>query len=134
MSTRGASPASVTIVVADDDDDDIRGLVRFTLERRGHTVVEARDGVEAIARIGDFQPRLVVLDVMMPKLNGFEAFKQLQQDPTTRDIPVVFLSAKGQKVEVDEGLQLGAAGYVVKPFEPRELANYIEEILESLAT
>ena len=77
MSTRGASPASVTIVVADDDDD-IRGLVRFTLERRGHTVVEARDGVEAIARIGDVQPRLVVLDVMMPKLNGFEAFKQLQ--------------------------------------------------------
>lgn len=117
-----------TIVVADDDDD-IRGLIKFTLERRGYTVVEATDGVEAVAEAHRVQPQLVLLDVMMPRLSGIEACRLLREDPMTKDIPIVFLSAKGQQAEIEQGLKSGAAGYLVKPFAPKDLAAYVGEKL-----
>jgi two-component system phosphate regulon response regulator PhoB len=119
-----------TILIADDEPN-IRQLVAFTLRRRGFEIVEAEDGVTALELIRQSAPDLVVLDVMMPGLTGIAVLQQLSADPATAEIPVVLLSAKGQGVEIEEGLASGARLYLVKPFSPRELADRVAEVLES---
>jgi DNA-binding response OmpR family regulator len=119
---------SARIVVADDEAD-IRGLVAFTLRRRGHTVLEASAGDTALELIKTELPDLVVLDVMMPGMSGIEVAQALAADPATRAIPVVLLSAKGQATEVAAGLGSGAAAYLVKPFAPRELGERVAALL-----
>lgn len=121
---------SKTILIADDEPN-IRQLVAFTLRRRGFEIVEAEDGVTALELIRQSAPDLVVLDVMMPGLTGIAVLQQLSADPATAEIPVVLLSAKGQGVEIEEGLASGARLYLVKPFSPRELADRVAEVLES---
>jgi len=117
------------ILIADDERN-VRNLVRFTFERRGFEVVEATDGIEAVTVARQESPDLILLDAMMPGMSGYEASRELKKGETTREIPIVFLSAKGQAYEVAEGLQAGAVAYIIKPFSPKELVAQVEEILQ----
>ncbi len=119
------------ILVAEDERD-IRELIGFTLRFAGFDVVLAANGVEAIKKASQVQPDLILLDVRMPKMTGYEACRRLKEDPTTSTIPVVFLSAKGQDGEIKEGLSSGALEYIVKPFAPDELTNQVKDILQRL--
>jgi CheY-like chemotaxis protein len=117
------------ILVAEDERD-IRELIGFTLRFAGFEVVLVTNGVEAIEKVPQVQPDLIVLDVRMPKMTGYEACIRLKEDPATSMIPVVFLSAKGQEGEIKEGLDLGAMEYIVKPFAPDDLTSQVKDILQ----
>jgi len=118
------------IVIAEDEPD-IRDLVTFTLQFAGHQVVPTANGAEAVEAVKRERPDIVLMDVRMPKMSGYEACRALKADPETAPIPVVFLSAKGQESEVKEGLAAGAIAYILKPFSPDELINRVQEILQS---
>ena len=117
------------ILIAEDEPD-IRELVRITLEFAGFDVVATHNGQELIDRIRDVDPDLVLTDVRMPRMTGYEACRVIKEDPTLAHIPVVFLSAKGQEEEVEEGLKAGALDYILKPFAPNELTSRLTELLE----
>ncbi len=117
------------ILVAEDERD-IRELIGFTLGLADFEVVLAQDGLEAVEEAPVEKPDLIILDVRMPRMSGYEACRQLKKDPATTDIPVVFLSAKGQEKEIEEGLDSGALDYIVKPFAPDQLVNQVRGILE----
>ncbi|MBN1813770.1 MAG: response regulator [Anaerolineae bacterium] len=117
------------ILVAEDERD-IRELIGFTLRYAGFEVELAINGTEAVEKAAAAQPDLIVLDVRMPKMTGYEACRLLKDDPTTAEIPIVFLSAKGQEVEIEQGLASGALEYIVKPFAPDELASQVKDILK----
>lgn len=119
---------SKTILIADDEPS-IRQLVAFTLRRRGYTIIEAEDGATALELIRGESPDLVVLDVMMPGMSGIMVVREMMSNATTAEIPVILLSAKGQGVEIEEGLASGARLYLVKPFSPRELADRVAEVI-----
>jgi DNA-binding response OmpR family regulator len=116
--------AAQTVLVADDEQDIIE-LVRFRLEHDGYRVLTARDGETALQLARDEQPDLCVLDVMMPKLSGFEVLSQLRADPATARTRVIMLTARGQDADVDRGFELGAQDYVTKPFSPKELRRRV---------
>jgi len=113
-----------------EDERDIRDLIGFTLRFAGFEVVLVDNGVEAIEKVLVEQPDLVILDVRMPKMTGYEVCRQLKENPVTSTIPVVFLSAKGQEDEIQQGLASGALEYIVKPFAPDELADQVRDILQ----
>ena len=117
------------ILIADDEKD-VRDLVRFTFERRGFQVIEATDGSEALTIASQELPDLILLDAMMPGMSGYEASRELKKAEATKEIPIVFLSAKGQTYEVIEGLEAGAIAYIVKPFAPKELVAQVQEVLQ----
>jgi DNA-binding response OmpR family regulator len=117
------------ILVAEDERD-IRELIGFTLRYAGFEVELATNGAEAVEKAAAAQPDLIMLDVRMPRMTGYEACRQLKEDATTAEIPVVFLSAKGQEVEIEQGLASGALEYIVKPFAPDELASQVKDILK----
>jgi DNA-binding response OmpR family regulator len=117
-----------TVLVADDDED-ILDLVTLHLERAGYDVITVRDGRAALAAAREHQPDLVVLDVVMPRLNGHEVVRSLRGDESTRDIPVVLLSARVEEAEVRRGFVAGADDYIPKPFRSRELVTRIEATL-----
>ena len=117
------------ILIADDEKD-VRNLVRFAFERRGFEVIEAADGSEALTIANQESPDLILLDAMMPGMSGYEASRRLKKTEATKEIPIVFLSAKGQTYEVAEGLEAGAVAYIVKPFSPKELVAQVQEILQ----
>jgi DNA-binding response OmpR family regulator len=117
-----------------DDDRDIRYLVRTWLETRGYEVEEAGDGAEGLSIAARTQPSVIVCDVIMPRLDGYEVLARLKEGPATRDIPVVMLSARGQEEGVIRALELGAADYVVKPFSPRELVVRVDRLAKGEAT
>jgi two-component system alkaline phosphatase synthesis response regulator PhoP len=119
------------ILVAEDERD-IRELIGFTLRYAGFDVILTANGVEAIERAPEVQPDLIMLDVRMPKMTGYEACRHLKDNPDTSGIPVVILSAKGQDGEVKEGLESGAEEYIVKPFAPDELTNQVKDILRRI--
>jgi DNA-binding response OmpR family regulator len=121
---------SKTILIADDEPN-IRQLVAFTLRRRGYSILEAEDGTTALDLIRVGSPDLAVLDVMMPGMTGIAVVQEMMGDAVMAEIPVILLSAKGQGVEIEEGLASGARLYLVKPFSPRELAERIAEVLEA---
>ncbi len=121
---------SKTILIADDEPN-IRQLVAFTLRRRGYSILEAEDGTTALDLIRAGSPDLAVLDVMMPGMTGIAVVQEMMGDAVMAEIPVILLSAKGQGVEIEEGLASGARLYLVKPFSPRELAERIAEVLEA---
>lgn len=112
--------ATTRILVADDEEH-IGYLVKFQMEKAGYEVVWKLDGRAALEGVRAERPDLVILDVMMPRLTGFEVLQQLKGDPATADIPVIMLSALGNEDELIKGFDLGAADYVVKPFSPGEL-------------
>jgi DNA-binding response OmpR family regulator len=120
------------ILVAEDEPD-IRGLIRFSLEFIGISVVEASNGQDAVSQAAKEQPDLILLDVRMPKLSGYEACQRLKEQESTKDIPIVFLSARGQETEIKHGLALGAIEYILKPFAPDQLQKRVTSILERLA-
>lgn len=121
---------SVHIVVADDEQD-ILQLIVFTLTRRGYQVTEATRGDSALEAVKTHLPDIVVLDSMMPGMTGVEVARALSDDPTTADIPILMVSARGQEAEIQEGLDSGVQRYLVKPFSPRELGEQIAEMLET---
>jgi DNA-binding response OmpR family regulator len=116
------------ILVAEDERD-IRELIEFALRLADFEVVLAKNGAEAIERAVAEQPDLILLDVRMPKMSGYEACRHLKENPSTSQIPVVFLSAKGQGREIEQGLDSGALEYIVKPFAPDDLADRVKGFL-----
>ena len=124
---------SAPLVLLVDDERAIRTICRVNLEGDGLAVTEAADGGEALERIAQERPSLVLLDVMMPSVDGWSVAEQLAADDTTRDIPVVFLSARAAHEDRLRAQELGALGYVVKPFDPLELAGIVRDVLERIA-
>jgi len=120
----------VTKILVAEDEKDIRELIAFTLRFAGYDVVLANNGAEALERVSQEKPALVLLDVRMPKMTGYEVCRRLKENPETEKIPVVFLSAKGQDREVQEGYESGAVDYIIKPFVPDELIAQVKRILE----
>jgi DNA-binding response OmpR family regulator len=119
-------------VLVAEDEPDIRGLIVFSLQYAGYEVIEALNGEDAVKLAEAEQPDLILLDVRMPKMNGYEACSVLKAQDSTRGIPVVFLSARGQETEIKQGLELGAEEYILKPFAPDELYQRVGGILERL--
>jgi DNA-binding response OmpR family regulator len=117
------------LVLVADDDDDIRSLVIFRLERSGYRTVAARDGDEALALALEHRPDLAVLDVMMPKLDGYEVTQRLRSEDATRAMPVILLTARAQDADVARGFESGADDYIRKPFSPQELTARVQAIL-----
>ena len=128
---RSAKPAALVLLV--DDERAIRTICRVNLESDGLTVVEANDGSEALEQVRRERPSLVLLDVMMPGVDGWRVAEELARDEGTRDIPVVFLSARASHEDRLRAQGLGAVGYVVKPFDPVELAGLVRDVLERIA-
>lgn len=112
-----------------DDDAVIQQLIEVNLELEGYEVVKASNGEEALARVADEAPDLVLLDVMMPRMNGRDVCRKIKGDPETANIPVIFLSARAQDLDVEAGLELGADAYVTKPFDPANLLETIADLL-----
>lgn len=119
------------ILIAEDDRD-IRELIQFTLSFAGHNLTMAANGEEAVRLVQQVKPDLIMMDIRMPKMTGYEACRAIKQIDTVKDIPVVFLSAKGQDDEVKTGYEAGAVDYVLKPFSPDELTRRVAEILEKI--
>ena len=117
------------VILAADDDPDIRELVTFRLERSGYTVLQAADGEEALALALKHTPDLAVLDVMMPKMDGFEVVRRLRAEEATKRMPIIMLTARAQDSDVEEGFESGADDYLRKPFSPQELRARVQSIL-----
>lgn len=118
------------ILVAEDEHD-IRELIAFTLNFAGHEVIQARNGAEAVEMAPQVLPDLIMMDVRMPRMTGFEACAKLKEIDSVKDIPVIFLTAKGQDEEMDEGRNAGAIAYILKPFSPMDLSQKVNEILQT---
>jgi DNA-binding response OmpR family regulator len=121
--------SSTPLVLVADDDADILALVKFRLERAGYAVLAASDGEEALRLATEQSPDLAVLDVMMPKLDGYEVTSRLRQREETRDVPVILLTARVQEADVARGFEAGVDDYVKKPFSPHELGARVQAIL-----
>lgn len=119
------------ILIAEDEKD-IRDLITFLLQFAGHEVIATSNGEEAYERAKVEVPDLIMMDVRMPKMNGYEACKKIKQEAHLQHIPVVFLSAKGQESEVAAGLEAGAQEYLLKPFSPDQLTEKVNAILKSI--
>jgi DNA-binding response OmpR family regulator len=119
----------MTRILAVDDEPHILKLVSFSLSSKGFDVIEASDGLTAVEIAEREQPDLILLDVMMPVLDGYEACRRLKANPATREIPVVMLSAKSQKAEQAIGLEAGALDYICKPFTPKDLVEQVRGFL-----
>lgn len=125
---RPDEPAPLVLLV--DDERAIRTICRVNLEGDGLAVNEATDGSEALEEVKRERPSLVLLDVMMPGVDGWGVAEELGADDETRDIPVVFLSARAADEDRLRAQELGAVGYVVKPFDPLELAGKVRDVLQ----
>jgi CheY-like chemotaxis protein len=129
----GRPEESAPLVLLVDDEPSIRTICRVNLEGDGLAVNEAQDGAEALDEVKRKRPALVLLDVMMPGVDGWSVAEQLAEDEETREIPVVFLSARAAQEDRVRAQELGAVGYVVKPFDPIELAGIVRDALERVA-
>jgi len=112
-----------------EDDPDIQLVARLALKRAGFIVKVVGNGQEALDAVRQQTPDVVLLDWMMPELDGPETCRQLKADPATAAIPVIFLTAKSQEAEIQRGLSLGAAGYVTKPFDALTLGQHVKDIV-----
>ena len=115
-----------------DDEPNIVISLEFLMKKEGYEVTVARDGQEAVERIQADRPDLVVLDVMMPKMNGFEVCETIRKDPGLNDIRILMLTAKGREAEVSKGLSLGADAYMPKPFSTHELVDKAKGLLDAM--
>jgi two-component system alkaline phosphatase synthesis response regulator PhoP len=118
------------ILVIDDEPYILRSL-SYLLTREGYPVETATNGEEGLARVRSLRPPLVFLDIMMPRMDGYEVCEQIKQDPALAGTYVIMLSAKGQQIDRERGLLGGADEYMTKPFSPREIAKRVRELLES---
>lgn len=117
-------------VLAVDDDPVIQRLLEVNLEMEGYEVRLAGDGNEAVAVAKDFLPHVILMDVMMPNKDGWQACADLKADPELAHIPVVFLSARAQDADIRQGTELGASAYVTKPFDPIDLLELVAELID----
>ena len=129
----GRASTTRKLILVVDDEIAVRMICSFNLEAAGLEVMEAVDGDEALAAVRERRPDLVLLDVMMPKRDGWAVAAEFRADPRTRDLPIVFLTARVDDADRRRAHQLGAVGYITKPFDPIALAAQLEEILERLA-
>lgn len=127
MQTHGGNKMAKILVA--EDEPDIRDLIAIILRIAHHEVVTVSNGVEAVECVAASTPDLILLDVRMHRMSGYEACQRIKANPATASIPVVFLSAKGQETDIHTGLALGALDYVLKPFTPDELVAKVNEIL-----
>lgn len=116
------------ILIAEDEPD-IRELVAFTLRFAGHEVVTTSNGEEALLQAPMVMPDVILMDVRMPRMTGYDACRAMKANPLLRDVPVVFLSAKGQDAEIQAGMEAGAEEYLLKPFAPDQLVERVRAIL-----
>ena len=121
---------SLERVMVVEDDPDIQKVILMAFRFQGITdVVTAGSGEECLALIEGVMPDVVLMDVMMPKMDGYETCRRLKANPKTKSVPVVFLTAKAQQYERQQGMQAGASGYLIKPFDPMTLCDQIRAIL-----
>ena len=123
-------PPTVMVV---DDDANIRAILRYRFEKEHYVVQLATDGVDALRQVQDRRPDLIILDLMMPEMDGIEFLSHLRSSPQTERIPVVILTALGADAYGDKTRELGAAGVVTKPFSPRRLVQEVRHALEGEA-
>ena len=123
----------MTRVLVVDDDAPIRLLCRVNLEVEGMEVIEAADGTDGLEKARSASPDVVLLDVMLPKLDGWRVAEALLEDPATGEIPIVFLTARAELRDQARGLELGGIDYITKPFNPVELADVIRELLDRVS-
>lgn len=121
------------ILIAEDEPD-IRNLITFTLRFAGHEVIDTPNGAVALEKAlelaaKDELPDLILMDVRMPRMTGYEACEHMKAEAKLKDVPVAFLSAKGQEAEIQTGLSVGAAAYIIKPFAPDQLTEKVKELL-----
>jgi DNA-binding response OmpR family regulator len=119
-------PATVLVV---DDDPVILKLLEVNFEMEGFQVVRAADGAEGLERAREVLPDIVVLDVMMPRMTGYEVAKALREDGDTAHIPIIFVTARAQSSDVERGMELGVEDYVTKPFDPLDLIDRVNNLL-----
>jgi len=124
----------MTKILIAEDDKDIRDLIVLTLDFHGFDVVPVEDGAAAVEKAQQGSFDIILMDVRMPRMTGYEACRRLKEDESTQSIPIIFLSAKGQETEIQTGLQAGASDYVLKPFSPDSLIQTIKRVLEREAS
>jgi DNA-binding response OmpR family regulator len=112
-----------------DDEVNIVISMEFLIKQVGYDLEIAKDGEEALEKVASFAPDLILLDVMMPKINGFEVCRRIRHNPDWQDIKIIMLTAKGREVEVTKGMALGADSYIIKPFSTKELMAEVKHIL-----
>ena len=117
-------------VLVVDDEEYIQHILNFSFGAEGYEVITAGDGEEAINKAKDEKPDVIVLDIMMPNMDGYEACKRLKSDPKTKAIPVILLTAKGRDVDRKLGNEAGADDYVVKPFSPGRLIERVQGMMK----
>jgi len=125
----GGEQVSKGRILVVDDEIYIVHILDFSLGMEGYEVLTALDGEQALERLKSDKPDLIVLDIMMPKLDGYEVCRAIKSNPDTRNIPVILLSAKGRNVDQKMGFDVGADDYITKPFSPRKLVERINAIL-----
>lgn len=118
------------ILIVDDEPYILRSL-SFVLKKEGFDVEIAYNGEEALEKAQQFNPKILFLDVMMPIKDGYKVCKKLKSNPETKDIYIIMLTAKGQIIDKEKGLTMGADEYITKPFPPREIVNKVKKIMES---
>ena len=121
-------PAAKRVLICDDDPVILR-LIQVNLELEGYEVLLAHDGEKAIEVAQAGRPDLIILDIMMPRLDGYQTCERLKADDSTKEIPVVFLSAKAQQSDIEKGRTFGVSEYVTKPFDPNDLVDVVERVL-----
>lgn len=117
-----------TILVVEDNKSQ-REMIKGLLEGSGLRVAEATDGVEALEQIEGHRPDLIVLDIVMPRMNGYEVCRRIKADPKTQAVPVVMCSSKGEEFDRYWGMKQGADAYIAKPFQPTELVGTVKQLL-----
>jgi DNA-binding response OmpR family regulator len=127
--TEPTNGAPLPLILAVDDDEIILDLVVYRLEHSGYRVITARDGAEALRIALAERPALAVIDVMMPKLDGYELTRLLRTHDETKEMPVILLTARVQEADVDRGFEAGADDYLRKPFSPQELRSRVQALL-----
>jgi len=123
---RASESERPTVLVCDDEKHIVR-LIQVNLERMGYDVVTAYDGREALEKLSASKPDLVVLDVMMPYVDGFEVLRSIRRNPETARLPVIMMTVKAQDGDETQGLEQGADLYVTKPFNPADLRRFLEQ-------
>lgn len=119
------------ILVVDDEPSIVR-LMEFILARQGHEMLVAVNGEEALEKVHAHQPDLVLLDIMMPRIDGYEVARTLRADPATAGLPIIMLSAKAQEEDIQKGIDVGVNEYITKPFSPEQLVHIVTEYLHRL--
>jgi CheY-like chemotaxis protein len=117
------------LIMVADDEEDIKAVLEMFLEVAGYDVITAYDGLDAIEKIHESKPDLVLMDIMMPLIDGIEVVRQMKADDSIKHIPVIMLTAASKSDMVEKAMQAGAVDYIQKPFEPEQVQNVIQKTL-----